>query len=289
MDPSSPIVISSDSDTDSDPPPPYDSIVQRSDDDVSAPDSASSNNKTGRGEPSKTSSAREFPEGRNPAGEEDDNSNELFAEAARKIAVAACEAYGFVGDQQPDRTGGLTQEFDGKVPPELGQEQELELLVRPELLRGGDWVAPLPQYTTATCCADKACVNANLNALNVKMDRIMSILHLHSVAFIGNIKAANETRLLCLAERGQKDEVYRRLQSSLRAVVLGADPDLKAVPFTSLPNMATFFGRRARVEKLAFILLSYFDVGESYAKSIISFTLSGDLQREVTWSGPNGR
>ncbi len=94
-------------------------------------------------------------------------------------------------------------------------------------------------------------VAQNLDVLNAKIDRIMNVQHLHSVSLLSAIKSANETRLMCVADAEKKDEVYMQLQLSLRAIALSADQDLKELPFRLLPQMARFFARPERIEKLA--------------------------------------
>ena len=220
------------------------------------------------------------------------------AEAAEVYSVAAMNIAQLVSDHESrfgmrpseDKGQGLSGEFSVQVPAELGHEQELEMLIRPQLLRTGPWEDQLPEYRRVVAIGDGAVpdmlrqMSQNLNAINAKLDRALCILNLHSASLVAQVKVSNEMRLLFLGKEKEKDAAYRHLQASLRAIVLGSDPDLRGVPFTSLHALETFFRRQSRVEKLCYLLLAYYDYGEGYYAAILNATLGAALQRRVLWT-----
>ena len=222
---------------------------------------------------------------------------EVFTICSRNIARAVGIIQDRTGvkrisDDQKAREMELhnTGELKSKVPNDFPHEQELELLVKPETLRTGGWEAPLQVYTGSVPIQDgnvldqvKA-LSEKMDALDSKLDLMLSILHLHSVAHVSAIKAANETRLLCLAEAKEKDAVHMQLQLSLRAITLASDGDLNGLPFKTLPEMDKFFEVPEKIQKLAFFILSYFPWAKGFPRALLNTVLDKKLQYMVFWS-----
>ncbi len=222
------------------------------------------------------------------------HADEVFKVASRNIARFVAEMQDRTGYQRINRdktATGIDAVHVGKVPAEMPHEQELEMMVRPDVLRTGEWEPPrLELYKGHVEIQDghvRDIVTAmakNQDIINAKLDRMMSILHLHSVAHVASIKAGNELRLFCLADAKEKDEVYMQLQLSLRSIALAADRDLMDLPFRTLSQLVKFFSNQERTEKLAFFILTYIDFKRGFATAVINVLLDRQLQQICQWN-----
>ncbi len=222
------------------------------------------------------------------------NSEEVFKIMAKNIARAVwhvMDHHATERSNSDDEEAKASEDGNrGKVSSDQPHEQDLENLLKPEVLRTGAWSPPLEAYTGYVDIQDGnvldsvIMLNKKMDALNSKMERILAILSLHSVAHISSIKAANEVRMLCLADGRNRDEAYQKLQTSLRAITLASDSDLKVMPFRSLAAIDKFFGKPERIEKAGYFLLTYYDFGKGFARAIVNALLDTDLQYDVFWS-----
>ncbi len=170
-----------------------------------------------------------------------------------------------------------------EVDPELRYECELESAVLPEQLIGGQWreIKKWPDLSSAEGFKE------GLTVLNDKMDRLMRVQSLHTIAHLSVMKATRMTSLLCIRDGPAKDEIYWQLQASLRAVVLASDPDLGAIPFENPETLHQFFRSKKRIEKLAFFLLTYVEFKKGFPQTLTRTMFAPDMQRISYWQGPD--
>ncbi len=209
---------------------------------------------------------------------------EVFKVASRNILRLVMEAQDRAEFDR--RVNGEKEESDDgwKVPASLPHEQELERMVRPATLCTDQWKGDLYKGQVPILDGDEVgAMAAKMDIMDAKLDRMLSVLHLHSVAHIASIKAGNELRLLCVSEGRQKDEVYMELQLSLRSIALAADKDLQKLPFRTMAKLLDFFRSPARVEKLAFFFLTYMDFKPGFTSEVVKMLMDGDLLERTHW------
>ncbi len=185
--------------------------------------------------------------------------------------------FGFIGQKPPSR-----------VPDSMPHEKELEGIVIPEKLQSGEWAAkwekwdgPKNENVPLSVMLKTLC--QGVRAAHAKLDLMKDIQHLHSVANVHIIKASFITRLFCVAAGPEKQAITAKLVSSLRSVILAADPELKRLPFKSLGVMTDFFRSSSRVTKLALFVLNYVEYGPSFNATLLNVLISTDLQNDVYW------
>ena len=255
-----------------------DAVAPRREDSQEAKDSPEI---AARGEPSKAPSKRP-----------DDCKAAALAVAAQNVSNLICSLRTHSGlrvDKAGDDDVGIGEASDLLVPAGLPHEQHLEMLLRPEKLQTGPWLEKIPDFEEPSTDRRELPtdllrqVACNQAVLRAQLDRVSTMLNLHSAAFIDMIMGLNDMRMLCLKEAQGRDGAYNSLKTSLRAIVVGADPDLKAVPFETAGQLEEFFQKRTRVQKLVFVLISYYDFGDDFAEEVLNATLAPELQQVVAW------
>ncbi len=223
-----------------------------------------------------------------------DNVDEIFDKASREIAKIVAATMVEHGFEKPSK-GVPPKTAPGRVPLDLKSEAELEVLVKPECLRGGEWQTAIGSFPSTLgelighkpeeqlLILVKKLYNG-MEVLNAKLNRVMDIQHLHTVASINVVKTSNLLRVLCLADGMEKDAIYQKLQNSLRTVALASDGDLKELPLPNLAALEAFFSDEDRIQKLGYFLLCYTEYSKTFAADLTNTLLSGDLQHECFWS-----
>ena len=208
------------------------------------------------------------------------HSDSIFGTASRSIARILHEEMkkeghpGLVSSEAvPEKTIA--------VDPELRYESELEFAVMPEKLVVGQWkeIKKWPDLSSAKGFKE------GLTVLNDKIDRLMRVQSLHTIAHLSVLKATRMTSLLCVRDGPAKDDVYWQLQASLRAVVLASDADLQAIPFQDPEALHKFFRCKKRIEKLAFFLLTYVEFKKGFPQTLTRTLFSPHMQRISYWQG----
>ena len=223
-----------------------------------------------------------------------DNVEEVFDKASKEISAAVAKSMEDQG-YEPPTEAAEARAHPGRVPLELASESELEILVRPETLRCGDWntmIGEFPSTLGDLIGSDPQQqqmlllkkIYTAVDVINSKLDRVTNIQHLHTVSLINVVKTSNVLRMLCLADGMEKNQVYEKLQSSLRTVALASDSDLKELPFKNLATLEDFFGDRNRIQKLGYFALWYTEYSKSFAKDLTNTLLSANLQHACFWS-----
>ncbi len=221
--------------------------------------------------------------------------DKIFEAAANDIAKIVSEIMATHGYGKDEASASNEKTAIGCVPLSLPHEAELEVLVRPETLRTTEWqetLAPFPNVTQRLLGLEPndehkfllKGVIEGLQVVNSKLDRVLNIQHLQSVAHLNVVKTCNLLRVLCLSDGPDKDRVYKSLNQSLRVVVLSSDSDLKKLPFNTLTELETFFSNTDRIQKLAYYLLSYVEFGKAFADNVIRTVFSASLVRSSYWS-----
>ncbi len=189
--------------------------------------------------------------------------------------------FGFVGVPRPP-----------VIPTTMPHEKLLESVVLPEKLCSGAWKDELMKWDAPTNVDENVpptvlmkTIFDGMKAMHSRMDLVRDILHLHSVAHIHVIKAGRLTRLFCVADGQEKEAVTGKLVSSLRAVILSSDDELKHLPFREWDTLKHFFENANRVEKLALFLLHYVDHNKQFARNVSNVLLHPDLQNALFWPG----
>ena len=207
--------------------------------------------------------------------------SDVMEEDGTKLRDADQIGFGFVGAKKPH-----------VVPTTMPHEKQLEALVLPEKLCSDGWNAEKLKWDAPTAIDENVPLSLvlqtifdGLKVFNGKMELFENMLHLHSVAHIHVIKAGYLTRLFCVAGAPEKEAVTTKLVSSLRAVILSSDRELKHLPFRDLATVIDFCSNKNRVEKLALFCLHYIEYGKNYAQTLTNVLFAIDFQNDIFWPG----
>ncbi len=218
--------------------------------------------------------------------------DELFALEARKVAKAVMEA--MIADGVMD--GPVLDAVNADNPPDhrpITHEEELLLACIPEQLRNDGFAAvdlKFPAYEPPQVDGSQVQIAQSMNAIyegiaaiNKKLDHVVRTQQVHTLAHLANLRATGFLRVLCLKDGVKKDKVYSNLMLSLKAVVLGSDPELKELPFRSVPQIEAFFLDINHIIKLAHFLLTFVEFDRFYPTRLLDTVLHIQLQRIVFW------
>ena len=231
------------------------------------------------------------------------NPDQRFALSANKIAKVVLEvmvAEGVVDGPVLDTLNELDNEEAPPIHP-VTHEEQLLLTCVPEQLRD-EGFAPVelsfPAYDLAkgeeSDPSQKKLVNAigaiykGIEAVNTKVDHLIKVQQVHTIAHRANIRATHYLRLVCLKDGAVKDKAYSNLIISMKSVILGSDPELKDLPFRSVSTTENFFTDINRIIKLAHFLLAFVEYDRSYTVKLLDTVFHIKLQRIIFWKSGTG-
>ena len=184
----------------------------------------------------------------------------------------------------------------------ISHEEALLLACVPEQLRTKGF-APVsfsfPVYTPPEGMEDDQpqkelakAINAmfdGIASINGKVEHLIKIQQVHTLAHLANIRSTSLLRLLCVQDGAKKDKTYRNLMISMKSVILGSDPDLKDLPFRSVVQIEVFFKDINNVVKLAHFLLAFVEWDRFYTARLLDTVIHMKLQRTVYWKSGTGK
>ncbi len=225
------------------------------------------------------------------------NRDQQFAVAANKVAKNVLEkmvADGVTDGPVIDAINAL----DNEEPPPVAtgsHEEQLVLACLPEQLRSGGF-SPVdltfPEFDMTAAVGEpvsEGLVTAfdamfkGIAVINAKVEQLLRIQQIHTIAHLANIRATGFLRLHCIKDGGKKDKVQANMLIAMKSVILGSDPDLKDLPFRTLATVEVFFRDINHIVKLAHFLLAFVDFDHNYAAKLLDTVFNVQLQRTIFW------
>ncbi len=167
--------------------------------------------------------------------------------------------------------------------PRFVHENQLLSALWPNALKTPSWNSVKPAAEPEDATLDH--IHARQSHIIATIQEIQSIQHAHSLAMCNILDAVAAVRLAVARDGQQQEALAKELASAQRATLLGSDPDLKNLPFRSLPQIHEFFKSADRISKLAKYLCTYVKYTNRYAADLNDALLHPDLQQVVYWPG----
>ncbi len=230
------------------------------------------------------------------------NRDQQFALAANKVAKHVLEkmvADGVTDGPVIDTLNALESEDPPPVKVSNHEEELLKACI-PEQLRNNSFAddgPPFPAYerphgedaATVEHLTDAVeTMFAGLAAVNRKVEQLLRIQQIHTLAHLANIRATGLLGVHCLKDGESKDKVNSNLIVSMKSVILGSDPELKDLPFRTPTQIDSFFKDINRIIKLAHFLLAFVEYDRFYPSRLLDTVFHINLQRTVFWRSGTG-
>ncbi len=225
--------------------------------------------------------------------------DQLFVQASTKLAKRVLEV--MVADGIVD--GAVLDALDENDPPPphraVNHEEELLFACIPEQLRTEGFASvdtsfPLfepPNMGEAEDQNDQQRLFGEaikkmfeaMGALNDKLEHLVKVQQIHTLAHLANIRATGLLRVLCLKDGARRDKVHTNLLISMKSIVLGSDPELKDLPFRTVSKTEAFFLDINHIIKLGHFLFVFVEYDRFYVSRLLDTIFSIHLQRDIYW------
>ncbi len=254
---------------------------------------------TGKAARKELTKAAEEPSFKDRKGKEKYTVDELFASDCRKIAKRIIEMMVADGVYDGPSIDALDTDDPPPVNHAISREEELIEKCVPEQLRSDGFETVELSFPTLNAPAEGSgdlgefanaihAMYAGLRAINVKVDHLVKVQQVHTLAHLSNLRATALLRQLCLKDGLAKDKVYTNLQLSMKSVILGSDADLRGLPFRAISTIEVFFKDFNRLVKLGHFLLVFVDYGRRYTVNLLDTMFHIELQRSIFWKSGTG-
>ncbi len=222
------------------------------------------------------------------------NQDQLFAAAANKVAKVVLEA--MVADGVADGPVIDTlNALDEDPPPtaHISHEEQLVAACVPEQLRSAGFAEVDLEFPSIDPNEDgwthvTKAIRDGLAAINAKVEHVMRVQQIHTLAHLSNIRATGLLRAYCLNDGSRRDKVQSSLLISMKSVILGSDPELADLPFRALAKVEIFFMDINRIVKLAHFLLAFVEYDRHYVARLLDTVFHIQLQRSIYWKSGTG-
>ena len=211
-------------------------------------------------------------------------SDEDIAEEAAKSIARYCMDYR-AATHTPPPGSYCASTSATTLDPRFVHEEQLMQTLWPQTLKTGTWKAIDYDIVEADKTPTLRDVFDRQGQVLLAVQEMQRVQHLHSLALASTFEAVANVRLSVARDRNQEEKLAKELKAVQRVAVLNSDPDLRSLPFRSVPEIFWFFAKQDRVEKLARYLLVYVQYTKNFALALNSTLIHPDLQSLAYWPG----